>query len=1140
MSESNSVPRTVSASRTGSAEATYGSVAVSGTVVGDINLHTGVPVRTRYREQVLRIAPPDLVGREDELAELAAFCTAPVAAPSYSWWRGKPWAGKSALMAWFVLHPPEKIRIVSFFVTARFASQDERGAFIENVFEQLATLLGEPLPTYATDSTRDAHLMGMLSDAARVCLERGERLVLVVDGLDEDRGVTTGPGAHSIAALLPASPPADMRVIVSGRPNPPIPSDVPQHHPLHDKAIVRELPDSPYAAVVKNDMYNELQRLLLGSQAEQDLLGLLTAARGRLTWQLERELETVTGRSFQARPSSWRPGSRPDVYVLGHEDLQEAAIEFLGAARLSAYQERLHAWADQYLERDWPDETPEYLLRGYYRMLMATGNLERMIACATDRDRHDRMMATSGGDNAAIEEITTALTVIGRSSEPDLASMARLAIIRDYLVGRNTMVPAELPGALAALGQVKRAEALARSVINPGRYALSLVELVRALTADGYFGDAESIARSITDHGRRAEAVMVILNALARRGDIESAISLLPLIVPPGEQAKGFIAVAEAATRAGELEQALNFVAKAEAGLRAVTHPRRRGEALAALAQVVALTGDLQRARSFVNEAEGLIPSIEQVSGQAAVWTAVARALSGIDGRDHASRTLDRAETVVRSISSRESLVRALTSLIRAATAINENSRAQTLAGEAESLIRAIEKPVQRAGAWAALLRAVAPVTSGRTSQFLREGEEAARSVTSVAARASALAVLSRTATMTGEVDIARRLASEAESLTRSVIDPQRRARNLARLARAAAAVGNLDHAEQIARSITSSSVRYRAEALTVVARAVAASGDLEHAKDIAQSIGNPNQHAGALAALAKDAARALNLTEAEEIVSSIASPIPRAEALVELAAAYCLAGDPGRAGEVAASIKPARQKVLAFAALAEKAMTIGAREHAVVFADQAGEAVAASGHDRATMLAVVARAVASNGDAGRSEEIALSIDDPGQQGAALAAIVDVAATAGDVEAAARIAVDIADRYWSAMAQLAIAEALAASGDNDRARNLINDVRSSLGQVSHRNQQDAVLVRLVKLVAATNSLEAAEEIVPEITTHTGQASALIALAQMADAHHASVLVAQAIQLDHWSTSLTELIRVRPDAWPMILAEVARG
>src|SRR3712207_8531738 len=41
------------------------------------------------------------------------------------------------------------------------------------------------------------------SEAAHACRERGEHFVLVVDGLDEDRGVTSGPDAHSIAALLP-------------------------------------------------------------------------------------------------------------------------------------------------------------------------------------------------------------------------------------------------------------------------------------------------------------------------------------------------------------------------------------------------------------------------------------------------------------------------------------------------------------------------------------------------------------------------------------------------------------------------------------------------------------------------------------------------------------------------------------------------------------------------------------------------------------------------------------------------------------------------------------------------------------------------------------------------------------------------
>lgn len=110
-------------------------------------------------------------------------------------------------MSWFVLHPPPGVRIVSFFVTARFAAQNDRVAFVNVVLEHLAELLGQPVPAYLTDATRDAHLLGMLADTDTACAERGERLILVVDGLDEDRGVTTGPDAHSIAARLPATPP---------------------------------------------------------------------------------------------------------------------------------------------------------------------------------------------------------------------------------------------------------------------------------------------------------------------------------------------------------------------------------------------------------------------------------------------------------------------------------------------------------------------------------------------------------------------------------------------------------------------------------------------------------------------------------------------------------------------------------------------------------------------------------------------------------------------------------------------------------------------------------------------------------------------------------------------------------------------
>jgi hypothetical protein len=212
-----------------------------------------VATQSAYLQQVRRIAPPDppgLIGRQAELAELARFCLDPGRGP-YVWWQAGAWAGKSALLSTFVLRPPpelgERVRIVSFFITARLAAQDTREAFTQVLLEQLADLTGQDLPSVLPETTREAYLLELLAQAANACRESGGRLVLIVDGLDEDRGVTTGPDAHSIAGLLPADPPDGMQVIVAGRPNPPIPDDVPDWHPLRDPGIIRLLEDSSHA-----------------------------------------------------------------------------------------------------------------------------------------------------------------------------------------------------------------------------------------------------------------------------------------------------------------------------------------------------------------------------------------------------------------------------------------------------------------------------------------------------------------------------------------------------------------------------------------------------------------------------------------------------------------------------------------------------------------------------------------------------------------------------------------------------------------------------------------------------------------------------------------------------------------------------
>ncbi len=156
-----------------------------GVQIGDgnyqVNLHVGAlrgpPRPAAYLEQVRRIAPtdpPGLIDRQAETAELARFCLKP-SAGAYTWWQGRAWAGKSALLSSFVLRPPAEVRgrvqIVSFFITARLAEQDTRRAFTEVMLEQLAGLVGQDVPAILPEALRDAYLLDLMSQAAAACAE---------------------------------------------------------------------------------------------------------------------------------------------------------------------------------------------------------------------------------------------------------------------------------------------------------------------------------------------------------------------------------------------------------------------------------------------------------------------------------------------------------------------------------------------------------------------------------------------------------------------------------------------------------------------------------------------------------------------------------------------------------------------------------------------------------------------------------------------------------------------------------------------------------------------------------------------------------------------------------------------------------
>ncbi|MFC6086813.1 hypothetical protein [Sphaerisporangium aureirubrum] len=685
------------------------SLANTGIIQGNVYL-SGMPkARSAYRDQVKQIFPWDLIGREVELAALKSFCTGDDSGCGYAWWQGEAWAGKSALLASFVLDPPPGVRIISFFITARYAGHSDRSAFLPVVIEQLAELLDQTMPALSFEAMQLGWFARLLGEAAHWCRERGERLVLVVDGLDEDRGMTVGPGAHSIAALLPTVLPEGLRVLVAGRPHPPVPSDVPVRHPLRDPGIVRLLSSSPAAQIIRDDAERELEHLLYGSGGERDLLGLLVTAGGGLSSSdlgeltgaapsaVERQLRAVTGRTFSSRDSAWRPQEGSKVFVLAHEDLNDTAVTALGETAMAEYRKRIHAWADSFRNRGWVVGTPEYLLRGYHRLLHGCRDSRRMVAYATDRARLDRMLDVSGGDTAALAEIANCQSLIHVQDVPDLDVMLLLARTRDFLADRNTNIPVGLPAVWGVLSNPIRAEALARSITRPSLQTRALSDLARVLAENGQFDRVEAIARTVNPE-HRDRVLRALASALAGNGQVDRAEAVARTINSAEDHAYVLSDLACALAENGQFDRAEAII------YTLMTHPSAdlgigtafdlRDRARGSLACALAKNGQFDRAQAITH-------TIIRGKDHARASSELADALTK-DGQ------FDRAEAIVRTIADPDVQAGALSALARGLAEIGRFDRA-------EAIVRTIADPDVQAGALSALARGLAEIGAVRS-----------------------------------------------------------------------------------------------------------------------------------------------------------------------------------------------------------------------------------------------------------------------------------------------------------------------------------------------------------------------------------------------------------------------------------------
>lgn len=643
----------------------------SGPIVQTDQLHIHLPesrprsvpnrlILAAYQAQLIDMAPDVLQDRTAELDELARFACSD---ETYQWWQAAPWAGKSALLSWFALHPPAGVDVVSFFVTSRFVGQSDSNAFLEVVIEQLTVLAGEQHTT-VEPRARPGRLLSLLRNAGQRCVDSGRRLVLVVDGLDEDTGKQAGVGLDSIASLLPRRVPAGVAVVLASRSNPALPIDVPPGHPL-STVVPRRLQPSQHARDLERAAKNELGRMLRGPALARDVLGLLTASGGGLTvrdleeltghpvYEVDDLLGGVLGRTVEGRTPTIDDDSTAErAYLFAHDTLLQIAVRQFGAG-VTGFRSRIDAWAEDYRSRRWPPGTPAYLLHGYVRLLAADGDRVRLLTCATDDARHRRLREASGGDTLATTEVALMTDLSLRARPVDFDGLLRVAVVRDSFAVRTSRVAPDFPAVWVDLRRPRRAIALATGIAVPARRVEALRLLLRPLAGHGEHDLVAGVAQAARTaaaellspwhrrevfHDLAVELAGIDLQADARRMFDEAAALADQTDRPPVTHA-----LAAAAMTAGNLDAAQQWIADS-------VDVADRLLGLSGVAAALADRGDVAKAAELAVEATALLgdlPDALDVADRVTLHAALAEAWAACGDLERADKWFTEAELAI-------------------------------------------------------------------------------------------------------------------------------------------------------------------------------------------------------------------------------------------------------------------------------------------------------------------------------------------------------------------------------------------------------------------------------------------------------------------------------------------------------------
>jgi Trypsin-like peptidase domain len=633
----------------------------------------GQAVLLDHRRQALRrIHDAAVVGRGEELARMQEFCAGE---GTLLVWCGQEWAGKTALMSAFVAEPPGNVDVVSFFVNDRSTTERDLSGFLASMGRQLEAVLDSPQGSrLESPGALEGAFWRLAEDAAAASEDRGRRLVILVDGLDEDAALGAGARLRSIAAVFSGPVPSHLRVILATRPYRRVLAEIGHKTDLNR----HDLSPSPLAGESEAQARADIEDALGEDGLALEVLGLLTAARSGLAHtelaNLMRQLPGVVLPVLQTSLRNCvhsieiREGdlSSRTVYEFPHASLPDIVgdDEHLGRDGVHGYVERIHTWATESTSRGWGDVVPDFLALGYPKMLIETADPPRLLEYALDPDRQEWLRERLGNDLAAVSQLGQAERLNRAAGRPDLGTAVRLAKSRDALRDRSSSLSSAALTVLAATNW-RKAAALAHGA-GDGSVAVVAGHLVE--TAQEDLGPASAVTHLIKAPSYAAPAFCQLALAQHARGQ------------PAPAEETAALALAEA-RKVDDLPARVTCLTQVAAALTTIGHPSVAGEALAHAAEAAhQIVDDRSRvaclmrlaaplasgqgpgsALTVVDEALAIARGVDDPARAAALLTVIASSDGGgLIGHDDRADLLLEARRAAESIQSANERARTL------------------------------------------------------------------------------------------------------------------------------------------------------------------------------------------------------------------------------------------------------------------------------------------------------------------------------------------------------------------------------------------------------------------------------------------------------------------------------------------------